>query len=600
MILIRYIFLYFIIIFPGIFLSDKFNKKIEKTIPIGLISISILIYLFGIINLLQIGVVITCAISIILFLYVLTKNIRNKTIYNLKENITTPAFMFFTVIFFIFSIVTLNRELTNWDQFSYWSITAKDMFYTNRFPLSISEISLYPPVPVTLQYFFMKIIGRYIQGIEIFTTWILGFLMLIPLFDKSNGKKITNFIIGIIILCIPAVFSMLIFYESSYPDALLGILIGYISYTYFFEEDSKFKMLNLIMALTLLTLTKATGFVISIILILTFILYQILNNRKNGELKENLKKIFIFLFIIIVTFATWKVYLNINNNFKSNEPNNTTSLKTITQSFITTVFGVYRENNDVADSNGKLIEKLYNVTEISTPVKISALGVITIYVVIMLIYYNKTDEKVKIRNIIISIFTGLILYICALQLAYITQFSNKEMLAHDGMERYIATYLLGLLYFIIAIILDKCKLENRNYFYILLASVIIMITPLNSLANASITSGIYNINSTLYCNIGRQKAEYILNNIEPNKKVLGICQESKIKLVNLMVRYYMYPEYYKVLDAFNDENELKSIVEEKGYDYIYVISSDEKIDEYLKELLHVQTIKKYELYKIEK
>ena len=218
----------------------------------------------------------------------------------------------------------------------------------------------------------------------------------------------------------------------------------------------------------------------------------------------------------------------------------------------------------------------------------------------MVFYYYKIKKEKNIRNIIISVFTGLILYILALQLAYITKFPTKEMLQHDGMERYIATYLLGILYFIVAVWLDVCKNKNSNFYYILLASIIIAITPLNSVANASITSGIYNINTIIYCNIGRSRAEEILEELHENQKVLGVCQNESIRLINLMVRFYMYPANYKVANKIQETNSLKDIIAKEKYDYIYVISEDDYLKKELKDLYNIENIEKNKLYKLEK
>ncbi len=312
-----YLFLYIIIISFSIFYTDIFHKKIEKTILLSFISIALSMYLFGIIGYLQIGVITISILSIALLIFTILKNIKKGTLKALEEKTITTGGIFFTIVFFVFIIVTLRRELTNWDQFSYWSIATKDMFYSNQILVSIQNFIQYPPIPTVLQYFFMKIIGEYSQGIEIFTIWIFSISFLLPLFEKTNGKKIANIMISLIILCVPAIFQMLIFYESSYPDALLGIIIGELSYLYFREKDSKYKFISIALTMALLTLTKPTGVIIAIILWFTFALFEILTKR---NLKQKLKEIifskeakilYITLLIIVLTYASWMLYRKI-------------------------------------------------------------------------------------------------------------------------------------------------------------------------------------------------------------------------------------------------------------------------------------------------
>ena len=79
MIILRYLLLYVIIISGAIFIADKFNKKLEKTIPLNLIIIIVTLYLFGICNLLYQGVIAIGTVNILLFVYTIIKNIKNKT-----------------------------------------------------------------------------------------------------------------------------------------------------------------------------------------------------------------------------------------------------------------------------------------------------------------------------------------------------------------------------------------------------------------------------------------------------------------------------------------------------------------------------------------
>ncbi len=270
------------------------------------------------------------------------------------------------------------------------------------------------------------------------------------------------------------------------------------------------------------------------------------------------------------------------------------------QSILPTIFGTYTENLDIPNANGSLIEKLYKVPEISTPVQISAAGLIAIYFVITIIYYQKSKqgEKIYIKNVAFSVFLGLFLYIASLQLAYITQFSTKEMLNHDGMERYIASYLLGILYIIVAFALEQCKKSNKNMSYIIITSLIVLITPVTSIANATITSGIYNINTTLYCNMGRNRAEQIQTIVGNEDTILGICQDKNKQLINLMVRYYLYPINYEVVDADDNDEAIIEKIKSQKYSYIYLMKINEKIKDVLENEFNIKEIEDDSLLKI--
>ena len=583
MILLRYILLYFIILLGSIFIADKLKDKVQNTIAVYLMSSICCLYIFGLLNLLNFGILLTSMCSAILGMITILKYIKDKNVKQLRKIICTPGMIFFTLIFLIFIITTLKRTITHWDQYSYWSYAAKDMYYSGKINIQNSIGIQYPPMPAILQVYFMKIIGMYSQGIEIFTTWILGFSLLIPLFNKTNNKKITNFAIGIIIICIPAIFSMLIFYESAYPDALLGLLIGYILKVYFFESNEKIKNITLPLAMLVVTIMKPTGFVIAGIMTITFFIYEIIKNKiKFTQLIKNktIKKIIIYTMIIVLTYISYNTFFKIFNNSIEQQNSKESNISYIISNIFTTTLGTPQDDYSAAESNGNLLDKLQNTTEIYTPVYISALGVICVYIIVSIFIYkysnnNENISKKDVKYIYISIFIGLAIYILFLQIAYITKFSTKEMINHDGFERYIGTYLLGILYLTTNIVLEKIKnkhLEN-NLPYVILAAVIFTITPMHSIANATITSGIYNIDNQSYLSKSYESAEYIKQRVDENNNVLGICQKSELRLENLIIRYYMYPINYKIMDKIDQS---KGTFDEiiKNYNYIYIVYSD--------------------------
>lgn len=612
MIILKYIFLYFIILLGSIFIADKLKDKVQNAIIIEFMTSMLGLYIFGILNILEIGIYIVTLCNLILGVITIIKYIKNKNIKQLRQMICTPGMLFFTVIFFIFIIVTLNRTAIHWDQYSYWSYSAKDMYYSGKLNIQNSIGLQYPPFPTILQVYFMKIIGIYSQGIEIFAMWILSFSLLVPFFSKTNNKKICNIAISIIILCIPAIFSVLIFYESAYPDVLLGLLIGYISIMYFLEKNEKMKNFIIPLSFFIITLTKPTGFVIAGIIATTFLIYEIIKNKTNIikliKVKE-IQRIIIYILIVILTYMSFNIYIRIvtsSNNEIVIDKNNESIVEYITNSIITTIFGISQNDYSAAQSNGNLLYKLQKTTEIATPIYISALGVICIYIITSLfIYkYSKDDRNITkkdVKNIYISIFIGLILYIMFLQVAYITQFSAKEMINHDGFERYIGTYLVGILYFTVYIILEKFEDKNlkNNFPYVLLAVILFTITPIYQIANATVTFGIYNINNQSYLSKSYENAEYINKNVETDDKVLGICQKTDVeRLENLIIRYYMYPINYEVMDQIDQsKGSMDDII--KNYNYIYIVYSDSYLEYTTKQYLNEgETIKENTLYKV--
>ena len=259
MIIIKYLLIYISIILGSIGIATIFNKKIEKCIAIDMCIKMIVLYFFGLIKQLSLGAYIALYLPILFGIIVLIQNRKNE---KLKENIITPAMFFFTIIYFLFIIIDYTKVSNLWDEYTYWSFASKNMYSYNCLLeyLPIELNLLYPPMPTIWQYFFTRSLNYYSQGIEIFANQILGFAMLLPLFEKVNreSSKISKICTSILLICLPTIFSYITFYENNYADVLLGLFIGYILYQLYHEKDKKFLYLSLGATLAILTLTKLT------------------------------------------------------------------------------------------------------------------------------------------------------------------------------------------------------------------------------------------------------------------------------------------------------------------------------------------------------
>lgn len=605
-IILGFLMIYITIVCGSVFLSSILNKKIETTIAINIGIIILALYLFGALNLLQQGLYIIVAINIILG--IISIIIKKKKI---LEFILTPGFAFFSIMYFILMITNFNKALTHWDQFSYRSLNVKMMFYNDSMMAEYARI--YQPATTLIEYFFMKMIGVYIQGIETFAMQIFGIALLLPIYENAKENKLAKIVIGLTILFLPAVFTNLVFYQSSYPDATLGLLLGYILYTYFTENNFKYKIIALAIEVAVLVLTKPSGIAIALIIIAMLIIYEILRNKyyKKENIKKiinnkNIKIIVTMLISAILIFVSWKIVLkvyNITSGGRDQSRVGESSINYIGNSLLTTILGKYEDNNDAANSNGSFIEAIYKVKGFTFPVQMS-LAITSMVIIIGYIwyYYKTKDSNIKYQTIVLII--GLILYMAFLQLSYLLKFVTFEMLGHNGIDRYFPTYLLGMLYLLIATIIKN--LSKKEYIakdYVIIMIVMLLITPIQSVCEATITSGIYNINSQELVNYAKNRADVIDEYVEDNSKIITISQKDEEELYNIMLKYYLYPNHQvNVLSNLEIEKEesLKNIINSKEYQYIYVFWKDENLEKMFKNIFNNDyELKDETLYKIE-
>lgn len=631
-IFVGYLEIYISIILGSIFFANLFQKRIEACIVIDLFLKMVLMYLFGLMNQLFFGVIIVNILSIFLGIGSIIKNRRKK---NMKENIVTNGFFFFSVIYFVFIIFTLNRVTNLWDEYSYWSIITKKMFYSNQLINSGMTI-FYPPFPTILQYFFAKTLNCYTQAIELFANYILGFSMLLPLFEKvRTNKKIPNLAISIIILCIPAIFDYILFYQANYADAILGFLIGYILYQVYHEKKQSFLLLSLLLAFIILTLTKATGFYIAGILISVILLQKILEIEGKGKekvrnlikyLKQHKKVIFFgvgIIGIIIVLYFSWnnkiKNYPEYKDEIDQQYSQKVSQNFTITdaiKTIFTTLVGSNEKTIYYDSSNRLFFTALYTQYSIMQPIKISVIGFLLLYLIVTMIIYQfwmKEKEKKKYKSFMIATIVGLFLYFLFLQIAYLTKFGILEALKHASFNRYVNTYYLGIFFFLLSIIVTKIEETNKNLDikYLLLIGIILLITPFNILTDATIASGNKSVMVGGELIDARNAAIQLKEKLKPEDRIYLVNQESDTSVTSWQLKYFLVPEIdikttrqfsETMEDAFQGENLLENWKQNlsSNYDYLYVFKTDEYFNTFASSLFEHHEIKEKTIYKIEK
>ena len=119
-IIIGYIMLYFVIMLGSTFISYKTKKSLSSSIPIDILTNIAVLYVFGLFNIILIGVITTSVISILLGIYAFIK--MNKT---QRDSLVDFGTIFFSIVYVVFSITTYERLSNIWDEFSYWSYELK-------------------------------------------------------------------------------------------------------------------------------------------------------------------------------------------------------------------------------------------------------------------------------------------------------------------------------------------------------------------------------------------------------------------------------------------------------------------------------------------
>lgn len=596
--ILRYIMLYFIIISGSIFVKYKTNRKLASSIPIYILTVIVILYIFGLFKGLLIGTYIISIASILFGIYAIIKMTKDE-----RKEIIDAGTIFFTIIYCVFMITTYEKVSNTWDEYSYWSLTTKQMYYTNIF-----RIYGYPPMPNIWEYFVCKVIGKYTQGIEFFGLYMFSFSLLLPLFEiKKNKSKIYNFCLGIICLCLPGIFAEMYFYVAPYADAILGLILGYIFIESYIEKDSKLLKYILSVAFISLVLTKATGVYLALIIVVTYLLIKAFNELKyNKKIKlSNYKIVACLIAVVLITYSSWNIYSKINSNksntfeIVSNNTPDTATVSDLVKSCITVAVKSTKETLTFDIIQENLVTSIIKGTAVSGYIKLSIGGFVLAYFAVLLLLYKKEKTK-KCKNIILFIGISLALYILFLQVAYFLKFNITEALSHNSFSRYVSSYLLAMLILLVAIILNNDK-EKSAINIVLLMIIVLAITPLKDLTNATINAGFYNMKINKEINEMVNETDKLKQNTPDNSKLYIVNQQ----LEDNKFKYFMLPEndvtmgiYFGNSGAQNEKEQFKRALYE-SYEYVYIRATDEYFNNNYSEMFN-DTIEEKAVYKINK
>lgn len=632
-IILKYFFIYLVIISGSLFLSGIFKKKTSQTIPTALMSIIILLYVLGIIGLLKEGVWIISIIYILLGITTIIFKFKKHNLKEfLKENFST-AMIIFTILFVIFACTTYNKIFTAADDFNYWSMAVKNMYYLDDFITNENAIirTVYPPAPTLLQYSFEKIIGENRHGIELFASMILGFSLFLPFIKnvKKRRKFSSACILGLIIF-IPAIFVDSWFYGMIYVDTLLGLLVGYILFEYYTSTKDIFSIYSISIALAVISLIKPTGFFIAIITVGILVLDYLINTIKamkeeNKKIREIIKSIFkiknikifiIFFLICIITFASWEIYKSFSptapGTFESAEQDYEDSmLKYFVKVILKSIAGTDSSNPDII-SNINIFNHLFGSTPYSNiPIKLPAGTWFAIFIIGSIVVYKfviKDSTNKKFIIFMISVFIGTFIYICLTQAIYILRFPNFEAVSHASIERYVGSYLVVQLFVIIGIVIDYLN-KKDNYLpsaYAMILSIILIFTPIQPIANLTIVSGPVNTGIKEEISYIINMADSIKELIGEDARVYGFDQNSNINENITKFKYYIYPisimKSARIDEVEDIENQKQQWINNlyQNYDYVVILDTNDYLKENYGSLFKNQEVYARTLYKIEK
>lgn len=322
-------FLFLICLISGSFFASLFFKrKFEEVLPLIIMTIVIIEYLFGIFNFLPLGFYFCCAFFGFCTLWLIHKLVK-KEIYmeSMLRFLFTPSFVLFVLIFFLLIYFNYGKLATYIDEFSHWMECIKSMIYLDDFstnPLSHDDYASYPPGMALFQYFVQKLhlISR---QKKIFCEWRMNFAyqifsiaLVFPFFSKVGWKNWQYLVPGMFFFVI----SPCIFYGSILKtveiDPFVAIMAGCgITIAEFVAEKDLYSLIYLTLLCCNLFLAKDVGLMFAVFILIIYLVKVVIISKGSvcefSGVKKYLYGIIPITSLMIIKL-TWNHELKVNNS----------------------------------------------------------------------------------------------------------------------------------------------------------------------------------------------------------------------------------------------------------------------------------------------
>lgn len=494
--------LFFLLLSSGsVFATTFWGKKYEETVPLTAFAAVELVYLIGLTDHLRLGVYILCGICAVLYLLSVRQIAVEKSWKMFFRNTFTPAFFIFLALFFLYAVCLVGRVAWRGDEFSFWAVSVKRMWYLDAYSCMVPDTSFgeYPPGMQVFEFILLVLYGGFSEWRMQFAYVILTVLCALPFLKGLRWQEPFKILgIGIILFCAGTIF---------YPSAADNLMVDFaLSCTFAYgmatvllpREDGKthdlWTLANVSMAATMMILIKQAGKLFAAMVLIALFVCWIQRSRASVQKRPSLsgKKISPYVGLILVPIVTaalwtWKFQTSpARQSFDAGKYD----WKEFFLILLGRTDGGYR--SDIYKSflsyiaTTKITVGFLSVTYLQVFLLLSMLF-ICLYVI-----YRKHNVPVSkwAVGLMLAYFAVYLLGILA---SYMYTFSEGEGTSLASIDRYLNIYVSGLLFVILFMLYAALvRLQVRQSCAVLALTGVLCFVPYMEIANVLLRTNVEN------------------------------------------------------------------------------------------------------------
>lgn len=463
--------------------AARWDRRYERTLPLCAMGMVLLLFLFGLLDRLEAGMVCLYILAAGCYLLTAAQLLRTRRLRDFLRNMLTPGAVVFLAAVVLLWRWNAGKLAASWDEFSHWVDIVKAMTYVGDFgtdPAAHSAFQSYPPA-ISLFQFSLQRLHMLLEpetGFSeelVYLAYQLFFLAAaLPLFRDISFRQPMRLMACLVTLFLVPLTFYPSLYGTVYIDPVLGILFGAgMAATLLRPKRDGWHSAYICMLCAMLTLSKDVGIVFSLMLALAHGADCLLDRHES--LKRQLLPAFAGLGAAWLPRALWSWELRnsgIRDGFIGELDLG------VLWDLLTGKEGAYRAQV-VENYQEALLTEGITIEWIALDISYGALTLISLSCLLLLwLALWKSRRETRWGAILAMTGASLVTYLIGLCFAYVFHFSEFEALRLASMDRYLNVVFLSVWLVILLVLgfwLDRyCRWRELQAVFLL---VLLLISP---------------------------------------------------------------------------------------------------------------------------
>ncbi len=299
-------------------LSYLYGKRIVDVLPVAVSGLVLLLYVLAYFDLLFLIVGISSVILCAFLPWIVVGNFQKRREFLAwgKNELMHPGFWVVLLVLVGVTLLVWDKKVSWWDDYNFWATDTKSLFYLGGFAGKYRNVSPefgdYPPAVQLMKWYFAFFSPfKFREGLMFAGYYAMLFSYLAPLFRHFTWKNPLKVVFAAATLVLFPSVAEAFYCTGTCADLIMAAVYGaFLASCWEKTADAGgFALLKQSLYLGVLVLVKNVGFLWTAFALLFWILSRCLQNKKERRFpKEDKKRLAVLVAVPLITGGSWLVF----------------------------------------------------------------------------------------------------------------------------------------------------------------------------------------------------------------------------------------------------------------------------------------------------